>query len=110
MATQSTLKNRIIATTTDRDEEIAWNSGDLISVFLLKNYNKKGDAERVMKELEINNPNSPGTRWSVAIFNADYDTAGRIASENPYAMHIQSDQSFPILLRLHNECGVFYVQ
>jgi Tfp pilus assembly protein PilF len=104
------FESKIITTITDRKEEIPLNSGDLITAFLLRNQNKNAAAAKLMSDLLKMNPDHPGTRWSMAIFNADYDTAGRIAGEYQSVRRLQNDQSFPILLRLHNECGVFYVK
>jgi tetratricopeptide (TPR) repeat protein len=103
-----TFKNRIIATISDRKDEISWNSSDLITAFLLKEQKRIDDAENLINELAKMNSDDPGTRWSAAIFNENYDAAARIVSENPSVMNRPKNLSFQILLRLHNECGVFY--
>ena len=104
------FEKKIIETISDRKAEIPWNSGDLITAFLLRKQNKNDDAVKLVERLETMNPDQVGTRWGIAIFKGDLDTAERIVSDNPSASSVLNDQSYQILLRLYNECGVFDVR
>ena len=99
-------EDKIIGTISDRDEEIAWNSTDLITAIVLSKHNQKDAAEKLMNELEVKAANVTGVRWSMAIFKGDSKTARRIAEE-PVSAQVRDDRSYPVLLRLYNECGIF---
>lgn len=98
------FEDKIIATATKRNEEIAWNSTDLISAMLLRQRNLEAQAQEVIDQLAEKIPDDPVVQWCQAVFRSDFESAGRIAE----TVSAQTrDKSFGLLLRLYNKSGSF---